>query len=137
VAVLAALKQIAAPQKRIGVKVDDGELLVEVEGLLGCRIRRLLDQLVKVPIEKARDLGEARGGDAENQDGELKGASEHKTSTNELQRAATSRAEVRGQIEEVENLIASNFCNTDMVSLFLPLSAAVKAGVKTGGLSQR
>ena len=59
----AALQQIPSPQKRIGVKIGDGELLVQIQRSLGCRVGRLLHQLVLVLVHQLRDLHEERGRD--------------------------------------------------------------------------
>src|SRR5208337_1436337 len=76
----AALQQIAAPQKRVGVKIGDGELFVQSQCPPGCHVGRLVHNFILVLFHQTRDGQQKRRHDAQDQENDLNRPSAHKTS---------------------------------------------------------
>src|SRR5208337_36207 len=80
VPVSTAVQQVAAPQQRVGVKVGDGELFVQIERALGCRVGRLVHNFVLVFVDQTRDGDKKSHQDAQDQQNGWQRPSTHETS---------------------------------------------------------
>jgi hypothetical protein len=73
-----ALQQIAPPEKRVGMKIGDGELFVQIKRPRRRRIRRLFEQLILVLVQQPRNFEEEGDCDAAQYESDLQETSEQK-----------------------------------------------------------
>src|SRR5208337_3082773 len=74
------LQQIAAPQERIGMKVSDGELFVQIERPRRCRVGRLVHDFILVFVHQTRESQKEGNQDAQDEQNNWQRPSTHETS---------------------------------------------------------